>query len=326
MRHGMNLQKLRIGDKKKTLLVLISFLAVYLIWGSTFMAIKVVVETAPAFISMGIRFVLAAILLALFLPFSKGIKYHRREIFNSSFLGILYFTGCMGFVAWAEKYIPSGIASVLTSLIPLWFLVFEVVLYRNRQPRMIAWLGILSGIIGVIILVGLNNIKQMNQVSLLPFLAVIVSSMLWSFTAILSTKIKKPKNRKLDLSIQMMAGGLINIIVGLLTKELNDFSMEVFNIKTVSALLYLSTFGSILTLLAFNYLLDNVKPSLVSTYSYVNPIIALFLGWLILNEELNIRIIFASALIILGIVFIKLGEKKPKKIKMNSERQTIKAA
>jgi len=313
-------------ESKKTVLILLSFLAVYLIWGSTFLAIKVVVDSAPAFLSTGVRFILAALLLSLFLPFSKGVKFNKKEVLNSSFLGVLYFTGCMGLVAWAEKYIPSGIASVLISLIPLWFLVFQFMLYTNYKPKMIAWIGVISGILGVIVLIGIHNIQNLNQVHFIPYLVVILATLIRSFTAILSTKIKKPKNRKLDVTVQMMAGGLSNVIIGIFTKELNDISIEIFNVNTITAFLYLITFGSILTLLAFNYLLANVKPSLVSTYSYVNPIIALLLGWLILNEELNMRIILASSLVILGIVFIKLGKKEHKNSKVFIKSSSRKAA
>lgn len=305
---------------------MVSFLAIYLIWGSTFLAIKVVVMSAPVFITMGFRFVFAAFLLGMFLPFSKGVKYNKKEIINSAFLGILYFVGCQSSVAWAEKYVSSGVASVFIGLIPLWFLVFEVLFYKDRRPKIIAWLGVILGLVGVTVMFGIKDVEAFKNISLLPFIALIFATVIWSFTAILSTKVKRPKNRKLDVAIQMLAGGLFNIIIGMLTHELNDFSPEAFSPLTIGALMYLAIFGSIVTLLAFNYLLDHVKPGLVSTYCYVNPVIALFLGWAILNEELNVRIIFASGLIILGIVLIKLGERKAKKIRMNLNVKTTQAA
>jgi len=215
MREEFNLKN---ADRKKTFFILISFLAIYVILGSTFLAIKVVVESAPAFFSMGVRFIIASLLLALFLPFSKGVKYRKREILNSAILGVFFFAGCMGLVAWAEKYIPSGIACVLSSTIPLWFLVFEVLLYKKRRPRIVAWLGVITGIVGVIVLVGIKDFTHLKHITYLPFLAVLFASILWSFTAIYSTKVDKPKNKKLDVSVQMFAGGIFNIILSLITK------------------------------------------------------------------------------------------------------------
>jgi drug/metabolite transporter (DMT)-like permease len=326
MRKFYPILNIKLANGKKTILITLSFLAICLIWGSTFLAIKVVVETAPAFFSMGVRFVCAALILMIFLPFAKQLEIKRNQIINTSLLGVLYFSFCMGLVAWAEKVIPSGIACVLSGLIPLWFLIFDMILNKRSKPRSIVWFGLVSGFVGIIVLVGLDDFGNIGNIPLLSVFAIIAASILWSFTSVLSPKVDKPKNRILNLSVQMLAGGIVSIIVSLISNELNNFTLEDLTYNSMIALGYLTIFGSIIALLAFNYLLDNVSPGLISTYSYINPIVALILGWLILNEEINIRIIIASGLILVGIAFIKIGDKPSKKRKLNKIMNNKKAA
>jgi len=295
--------------QNKSFKIVISFLAVYLIWGSTYMAIRVIVDSAPPFISMGIRFSLAASLIYLFLLFKGETKINKKELLNSSIIGVLLFSGGVGMVAWAEKYVPSGIASVMVALLPLWFLLFDMLLNKGRKPKTIVWIGIMIGFSGILLLVGFKDLTSLRSIPYLPFIMILISSILWSFAAVLSPKLEKPKNSLLNLTVQMFAGGLGNMIIGSFTGELSNFEFEVFNYESIFALTYLILFGSILVLSAFNYLIENVSPGMVATYSYVNPIVALFLGWLILNEEINYQIIAASCLILIGVAFIKLGDK-----------------
>ncbi len=297
----------------KSFKILVSFIAVYLIWGSTYLAIRVIVDSAPPFISMGIRFCAAALLIFIFLLFKGEMKIKKRELLNSSIIGVLLFSGGVGMVAWAEKYVPSGIASVMVALLPLWFLVFDMLLNKGRKPRIIVWLGIFIGFAGILLLVGFKDLTSLRNVPYLPFIMILISSVLWSFAAVLSPRLEKPKNSLLNLSVQMFAGGIANTIIGSFTGEFHNFEFNVFNYQSTLALAYLVIFGSILVLSAFNYLIENVSPGLVATYSYVNPIIALVLGWLVLNEEINSQIIMASGLVLLGVAFIKLGDK-PKKV------------
>lgn len=308
----------RTKDKKKALLIILCFLALYIIWGSTYMAIKVVIESLPPFFSMGIRFVSAALILFLFLPFIKGASYKRKEIFNTSVIGFFYFTCCMGLVAWAEKYIPSGITCVLAGIIPLWYMLFDIIIHKKGKPRIIAWLGVVTGIAGIIVLVGLDNISEIKNISLLPVGAVMLAAIIWAFTAVYSTKVEKPKNRILNLSVQMFSGGIFNIIIGFLAEDIYSLGIHEISLNSIVSLLYLIVFGSIVVMLAFNYLLDNINPGLISTYSYVNPVVALLLGWLILDEVINMRIILASTLIIIGVAFIKLGDRNTKVLKITN--------
>jgi len=293
----------------KILKILISFLAVYIIWGSTYLAIRVIVETSPPFISMGIRFISAALLLYIFLFIKGKNRITKKQFINSSLIGILLFAGGTGLVAWSEKYISSGVACVIMSLLPLWFIIFDMIINKSQKPKIIVWIGILLGFLGILLLVGFKDFANMKDIPYLPFFIIIFATILWSIGAILGTKLDKPKNISLNLSIQMFAGGLANFILAGFTNEFHNFGLISYNFESILALIYLITFGSILALSAFTFLIQNVNPGLVSTYSYVNPIVALFLGWLILNEEINSQIIIASALVLTGVAFIKLGDK-----------------
>jgi len=292
----------------KTFKIVISFLAVYIIWGSTYLAIRVIVETSPPFISMGLRFVSAALLLYLFLFLKGKNKITKKQFLNSSLIGILLFAGGTGLVAWSERYISSGIACVIFSLLPLWFIIFDMIINKTKKPKIIVWIGMLLGFLGILLLVGFKDLANMKDIPYLPFFITILATILWSFGAILSSKLDKPKNNTLNLSVQMLAGGLVNFIIGGFVGEFYNFSLISYNFESILALIYLVVFGSVLALSAFTFLIHNVNPGLVSTYSYVNPIVALFLGWIILNEEINSQIIIASALILIGVAFIKLGD------------------
>lgn len=295
--------------KNKTFLILISFLAVYIIWGSTYLAIRVLVETAPAFFSMGIRFISAALLIFIFLLITNKYKFTKKEFLNSSILGVLLFTGGTGLVAWAEIYIPSGIACVLVSFLPLWFLIFDMIINKRKNPGLLVWSGILLGFVGIIFLVGFKDLNNLKNIPYFPFFVIVLATILWSFASILSPRLNKPKNGFLNLSIQMFVGGIGNFILGFIIGEGKSFHIDQFNLQAVLSLSYLILFGSIIALSAFTYLIENVNPGLVATYSYINPIVALFLGWLILNEEINLQIIIASCLILVGVAFIKIGDK-----------------
>lgn len=312
--------------KNKTVLILFSFLAVYTIWGSTYLAIRVIVETAPPFISMSLRFTTAALLIFLFLLIKRKTKINKKEFLNSSFLGILFFAGGTGLIAWAEKSVPSGIACVLVSFTPLWFLIFDMILNKRKKPGILVWTGILIGFAGIILLVGFKDLNELANIPYLHFIIILVATIIWSFAAVLSPNLEKPKNGLLNLSVQMFAGGIALFIIGMFVGELYTFNPGVFNFKSVLALVYLILFGSIIALSAFTYLIENVRPGLVATYSYVNPIVALFLGWLILNEEINAQIILASCLILIGIAFIKFGDNSIKHIKLRRNKSSKKAA
>ena len=300
---------------KNTFKILLSFLAVYIIWGSTYLAIKVIVETGPPFISMGLRFSIAALLIYAFLLIKGKFRMTKKQIINNSLIGVMLFAGGNGMVAWAEKYIPSGIASVIFSLLPLWFLIFDRLLNKAKKPSAIVWLGVFIGFAGILLLVVFKDLTSMKNISYLPFIIMILASIIWSFAAVLSPKLDKTKSGLLNLSVQMFAGGIVNVIIGILTKELRGIDLQqVLNLESIAALIYLILFGSIIALSAFTYLIENVSPGLVSTYSYVNPVVALFLGWLILKEEINSQIIIASALILLGVACIKVGNSSIKLI------------
>ena len=294
--------------KNKTLKILLSFLAVYIIWGTTYLAIRVIVDSAPPFISMGIRFLIAGTLIYLYLLVKGETKISAKELKNSALIGVLLFTGGVGLVAWAEKYVPSGITSVIVSLLPLWFLLFDMILNKAEKPKPLVWLGVIVGFAGIIMLVGFKDLTSLRNIPYLPFIIIILSTIIWSFGAVLGPKLKRPKNNLLNLCIQMMAGGLSNSIIGLMGGEMQMLKLQLFTFEVVMGLLYLIVFGSIIALSAFTYLIENVKPGMVSTYSYVNPVVALFFGWLILNEEINSQIIIASFLILVGVAFIKLGD------------------
>ena len=294
--------------KTKSIKILLSFLAVYFIWGSTYLAIRVIVTDVPPFLSMGSRFLISAAIIFCIVLFKGKPKITKKEFWSASLVGVMMFTMGVGVVAWAEQFVPSGITSVLVALLPLWFIIFDMILNKKAAPKLLSWLGIVIGFLGIVLLVGFKDQANLKHIAYFPMIIMVVSSMCWAFASLLSLKLPRNKNGFMNLCVQQFAGGMANIAVGFIRGESATDLVTDMGSHSLIAFIYLITFGSVLVLYAYNYLIENVNPSMVATYSYVNPVVALFLGWILLNEEINIQIIFASALILIGVIFIKKGD------------------
>jgi drug/metabolite transporter (DMT)-like permease len=282
--------------------LVIAFAAIYLIWGSTYLAIRVAVETMPPFTLAGIRFIVAGALLYAWLAWQGRVRSTPRQWGDNAVIGALLLVGGNAMVTWAEVKIPSGITTLLISISPLLMVMFEWISPRGLRPTWATFAGLGLGFGGLVLLVGGDT----GGGALDPWgcAAILFSCVCWSFGSIYSRHVRNPADPMVAATQQMLLGGVMMVIIGQCLGETNGFRLQ--NISTHSALAwaYLVVAGSLIAFPAYLYLLKHSTPARVSTYAYVNPMVAVFLGWLVLSEPVNRRTLVASVIIITAVAII----------------------
>jgi drug/metabolite transporter (DMT)-like permease len=293
--------QLSSADRLRTSL---SFFAIYFVWGSTFLAIRILVETVPPLLAAGLRFVLAGAVLLAWTALRGVPLPSLNEWRNLSILGALMFLIAYGGLFWAEKTIASGVASVLVATIPLWTALFEVVVFKKNAFRTSLILALFLGIAGVAILVS-NN--PTGQVPLLACLAILGAEISWSFGTALSKGMALPSSKVVSSGGQMFSGGCLLLIFSALLGELSP--LPHISLRAGLALAYLAVAGSILAFTAYVWLLGRFPASTVASYAYVNPVIALAIGYWLGGETLSFRTFFGAALTLVGVILLLQGSK-----------------
>ena len=287
-------------------LVIAAFAAVYLVWGSTYLAIRVVVETLPPFLSGAFRFLVAGGLLFAFLKWRGLPSLSRGQWQHAAVTGTLLLVGGNGLVMWAEKTIPSGLTALLIALTPVWFALLDWARPHGLRPQLRTMLGIAVGFIGVVMLVS----SQGSSVNTAAFgfgaLAIMAAGISWAGGSLYSKYNSNTASPWMNSASQMICGGAGLLVVGTVLGEPLRTNWSGITARSVFALGYLIVFGSWIGFSAYVYLLKTCKPSAVSTYAYVNPVTAVFLGWLILGERLDGSMLWGAAVIVAGVAIITL--------------------
>jgi len=287
--------------------VWLALLALYIVWGSTYLAIRFAVETLPAFLHGSIRFLISGAILFLWRRAAGDPMPTTSNWKSTAIVGTLLLLGGNGLVALAEKNIPSGIAALVISTSPFWLVLFEALRSGGTKPNWQSILGLIVGFIGVFILIGPAEITGSGQhFNTASVIMLLIAPFLWSLGSIYARGADMPRSTLMSTGMQMLAGSVSLLLVSLLTGELNGFSFAQVSANSWWGLFYLITFGSLVGFVSYGWLLHNAPVSLTSTYAYVNPVVAVFLGWLLANEDLNARIGIASAIIIGSVIFINM--------------------
>jgi len=285
----------------------LGMLVLYLVWGSTYLGIAVAVETIPPFLMAGLRFALAgAILLTWSLARDRRAFSWptRREWRDSAIVGGLLLGGGMGMVAYGEQTIPSGITALLIAMMPVWVAVFGGVLLGERLPRM-AVVGIAIGFAGVAVLVGPSALGGDGALAPLGLAAVILSPICWSLGSLFAShRATLPRRPLMATSAQMLTGGGVLLVMSLATGEVAAFAPGQVSSGSIAAFLYLTIIGSLLAFTTYGWLLRKAPLPLIATYAYVNPVVAVALGALVLHEPIEPRTLVAGAIIVAGVALI----------------------
>lgn len=278
--------------------------AVYIIWGTTYLAIRVANETLPPLIAAGIRFAIAGAVLyawAVRRGDVQGDRPSRAHWRAAAIVGIGLVAGGNGLVVLAEITVPSSIQALIIALVPLWMALIDRVVL-GHEVRMATTLGLLLGFGGIALLIGGT---ALDQTAPLSGLAIgVLASLFWTSASLYSRNAPLPRRPLVGAGMEMLIGGAVLIVAGVLRGELALVRPEDFSAESVLALLYLIVIGSWVGFTSYVWLLRNARTSLVSTYAYVNPIVAVFLGWAILDETLTPRLLAAATITILGVAII----------------------
>ncbi|HTD66199.1 MAG TPA: EamA family transporter [Candidatus Limnocylindria bacterium] len=284
-------------------LVVLAFAAIYLVWGSTYLAIRVVVETLPPFLSAGVRFLIAGGLLFAFLRARGVAKPARLEWRNAIVTGVLLLVGGNGLVVWAEQSISSGFAALVVALAPAWFALLDWLRPRGVRPRLKTAVGIVVGFLGVLILMNGRGGAHGNG-HWWATLAVMVAGISWASGSLYSKHNSHSSSPWMTAAAQMICGGAGLLLVGGALGEPFRTHWTHVSARSLWALMYLIVFGSWIGFSAYIWLLKASTPSRVSTYAYVNPVIAVFLGWALLGESINAHMIWGALVILAGVIII----------------------
>jgi drug/metabolite transporter (DMT)-like permease len=292
--------------------VILAFAAIYIIWGSTYLGILIAMQSIPQFIMVGTRFLVAGLLLLLFSIIRRYPLPTRKLVFKNSLSGFLMLYCGTGAVVWVEQYISSGLTAILIASAPLWYIVLDKFLwsFHFKNKRIIT--GILIGLAGVALLVSDNTTFDFSQhkFAFYSIFVLLFGNISWVIGSLFVKYNTKGGSSIMNASVQMIAAGIGLLLTAFITGEHHRFSFAAITWQSLTALLYLIVFGSLIAYSAFVWLLAVRPPSIVGTHALVNPVVAVLLGWLIADEKFNATQIVALFIILAGVVMVNFTKVK----------------
>jgi drug/metabolite transporter (DMT)-like permease len=299
-----------------------AFAAVYLIWGSTYLAIRFAIETIPPFSMAGVRFLVAGILLYGWVRARGAARPEAVHWRTALIVGGLLLAAANGGVVWAEQEVPSGIAALIVATVPLWIAIF-VWLRGYGRPRGAQIAGLIVGFWGVALLIAPSGLVGGESIPRTGALVLIAAAFMWAAGSLYSRSAPQPASHQLASAMSMIAGGGLLMLVGVATGELGVISLSSMSERSLLALLYLIVFGSLVGFSAYLWLMKATAPSRAATYAYVNPVVAVFLGWALAGEPLTPRTLMAAAVIVGAVALIVSRQVVTKSNRSSSQRVVV---
>ncbi len=296
-----------MAKPQKTTLIILAFFSIYFIWGSTYLLNKIAVTELPPFMLAGIRFICAGLLIFVLCRILRiSISITPKQWFNTSIAGFLFLSFGNGIVVWALKYVDSGFAALEISAQPLVVLLL-MRLIEGKKIQTMSVIGVILGFVGIYLLVSQKQIIT-QEGSLLGMIMIFICMISWGYGSLFVGKADLPKNFFVNTGYQMLTGGVMLVLGSLALGEQWTSPLSWSGPVQISMIL-LVFFGSIVAFTSFNFLLREVSPEKVATSTYVNPIIALALGWYFLNEQITLQSIIAAVVLLTGVYFINTNRK-----------------
>jgi drug/metabolite transporter (DMT)-like permease len=289
--------------------VVAAFAAVYVVWGSTYLAILFAIETIPPFLMAGARFLVSGAALYAWTRSRGAPRPTRANWRAAAVVGAFLLVGGNGGVAWSEQRVPSGLAALLVATVPLWMVLLDWWRGGGARPTGRTWAGIAVGFLGLGILVGPAELLGGGAADPLGAGVLVLASVLWAIGSVDSRRAALPESPFQATAMEMLAGGALLVLVGSATGEWGRFDPAAVSGRSLLALAYLIAFGSCVGFTAYIWLLRHVEVAKVSTYAYVNPVVAVFLGWLLAGEPVTARTLAAAAVIVVAVAFITSSKK-----------------
>jgi drug/metabolite transporter (DMT)-like permease len=291
-----------VSDRAK---IVLAFATMYLVWGSTYLAIKIGLETLPPFLMAGCRFVIASAIMWTWSGLRRDARPTRRQWRDTAIIGALLLLGGNGLVTWAEQKLPSGVAALLVTVTPAWLVLLHWAFGEHKRPTVLKVAGLVLGSIGVGILVAGRT--GSGGFPIVSAVVVLLASLAWAIGSMYARTADLPKSPVQTNAMEMLVGGAAMAVVGLALGETGRVNLAHVSLGSWLAFGYLIVFGSIAAFSAYNYVLQNVPPALAGTYAYVNPAVAVLLGRLV-GEPLGWRELAAMVVILAGVLVIRRSE------------------
>jgi drug/metabolite transporter (DMT)-like permease len=285
-------------------LIIAAFAAVYVIWGSTYLAIRFAVEVLPPFLMVGTRFLISGLILYGWARINGAPRPDLSQWKSAAIVGMLLLVFGNGLISWSEQRIPSGLAALLAATVPFWMVILEWTRPHGRAPTGRTALGLIIGFVGVGLLCQPWSSPEGTRFDLLGAAMVMVAALSFATGSLYSVRAHLPSSPLLSMGIEMLSGGMIAFLFGLLRGEPGNIEIFTITARSLLALAYLIVFGSIVGFTAYMWLLRVCRSAWVSTYAFVNPVVAVFLGWALGGEPLTANTLMAALLIILSVFFI----------------------
>lgn len=285
---------------------------VYVIWGSTYLAIRFAVATLPPFLMAGVRFAVAGLLLYIWTRSRGTPRPTWGNVRSAIIVGLLLLVAGNGLVVWAETVVPSSLAALLISMTPIWMAVIMWVRPGGVRPSLPVAIGLGLGFVGVALLIGPGLLQGGGN--LLGLIVLPLAALSWALGSVYSRDANMPASPLMGTALEMLAGGVALLIIGVVAGEPARVNLHAFSAQSVLALIYLIIFGSLIAFSAYVWLLKTTNLALVSTYAYVNPVVAVFLGWAFASEQLTPMTLIAAAVIVAAVVIITTFRTTPKPV------------
>lgn len=285
----------------------LALLSICIIWGTTYLVLRIGVMHFPAFLFSAIRQTGAGLLLGLgYFLFAKNKRLDKKNVLRQAFAGFLMIGLGNGLVGWAETNIPSGVAALICSMMPVWVIVINMLSGKGERPNTLIYSGIAAGVMGMMLVFREHLSEFSSPIYLFGIILTIVAAISWAYGAIWSKSKSAGTDPFLNAALQMFFGGISMFVMSAFFDSYQDMH---WTGSVILSLLYLMIFGSLIAFAAYAYALSRLPVTIVSLYAYVNPMIAVVMGWLVLNEKLNLFIILAFALTVSGIYLVNRGHK-----------------
>jgi drug/metabolite transporter (DMT)-like permease len=283
----------------------LAFFAIYVIWGTTYLAIRYAVETIPPLVTAGVRHSVAGVIL-LAIAWSRGFRPRREHFAAGAVLGALFFLVGHGSLHWAEQYVSSGLAALLVATEPLWILLISAAM-RQQKINALNGAGLVMGLAGVAILTAREFTTRTSLTW--AIIAVLVGAASWAVGVCISPRLRLPQDLVGRAAVPLVCGAPMLLIAAAVSGEFSAARWSAISTKSLIGLAYLIIFGSVVAFTAYSWLLQHCSATVVATHTFVNPLVAVLIGWFWASEPLNIRVLVATAIILGAIVLIQRGDR-----------------
>lgn len=285
----------------------LAFASVYIVWGSTYLAIKFAVESIPPYLMGGARFIVSGVILYAWCRLQGQANPSRKEWRDAAIVGALLLAGGNGAVGWAEQRVPSGITALLVASVPMWMVLIDWARPRGKRPPLIVSVGLLIGLIGVGVLAAPGFSEGDGSAVGVGAIVLILGSIAWAAGSIYSRQGAKPKSALMSTALQMITGSIALLVIGLAAGEGSRLHLAEVTMRSFLGWAYLVSFGSLVGFTAYAYLLRETTPAKATTYAYVNPVVAVLLGWAFAGEPITVRTVIAAGIILASVAMISLA-------------------